>query len=34
VAVRAKAGHGLLILEVVVVHAQRRTTVGRTPLGE
>ena len=28
------AGHGLLMLEVFRDHAQRHTTVGRTPVGE
>ena len=34
VALRPNAGHGHLILEVPRSHTQRRTTVGRTPLGE
>jgi hypothetical protein len=34
VALRPNADHGLLILEVFLDHTQRRTTVGRTPLGE
>jgi len=34
VALRPKAGHGLLIPEVSRSHTQRRTTVGRTPLDE
>ena len=34
VALRPNAGHGLLILEVFLDHAQRRTTIGRTPLDE
>jgi hypothetical protein len=34
VALRPNAGHGLLILEVLLDHTQRRTTIGRTPLDE